>query len=58
MLNINNKRYGFDQTNKIVEGLNEEILNLNNKIQSLYFLVKKNQDTKIVILSKPRNFGL
>jgi len=46
MLNINNKRHGFDQTNKIVEGLNEEILQLNNKIQSLY--IKLNNYDKIV----------
>ena len=45
MLNINNKRYGFDQTNKIVEGLNDEILQLNNKIQSLY--IKLNNYDKI-----------
>ena len=45
MLNINNKRHGFDQTNKIVEGLNEEILQLNNKIQSLY--IKLNNYDKI-----------
>ena len=46
MLNINNKRHGFDQTNKIVEGLNNEILQLNNKIQSLY--IKLNDYDKIV----------
>ena len=46
MLNINNKRYGFDQTNKIVDNLNEEILQLNNKIQSLY--IKLNDYDKIV----------
>ena len=46
MLNINNKRHGFDQTNKIVEGLNDEILQLNNKIQSLY--VKLNDYDKIL----------
>ena len=45
MLNINNKRHGFDHTNKIVEGLNEEILKLNNKIQSLY--IKLNSYDKI-----------
>ena len=45
MLNINNKRHGFDQTNKIVEGLNNEILQLNNKIQSLY--IKLNNYDKI-----------
>ena len=47
MLNINNKRYGFDQTNKIVETLNEDILQLNNKIQSLY--LKLNNFDKIKI---------
>ena len=46
MLNINNKRHGFEQTNKIVEGLNNEILQLNNKIQSLY--IKLNDYDKIV----------
>ena len=46
MLNINNKRHGFDQTNKIVDNLNEEILQLNNKIQSLY--IKLNDYDKIV----------
>ena len=46
MLNINNKRYGFDQTNKIVEGLNEENLKLNNKIQSLY--IQLNNYDKVV----------
>lgn len=45
MLNINNKRHGFDQTNKIVEGLNEEILSLNNRISSI--LLKQNDYDKI-----------
>tara|TARA_B100000902_G_C26982277_1_gene750874 strand:- start:125 stop:661 length:537 start_codon:yes stop_codon:yes gene_type:complete len=46
MLNINNKRHGFDQTNKIVDNLNEEMLELNNKIQSLH--IKLNDYDKIV----------
>tara|TARA_B100001057_G_C22619771_1_gene860017 strand:+ start:38 stop:598 length:561 start_codon:yes stop_codon:yes gene_type:complete len=45
MLNINNKRHGFDQTNKIVDGLNEEILSLNNRISSI--LLKQNDYDKI-----------
>ena len=36
MVNITNKRHGFDETNKVIETLNEEILTLNNKVQSLY----------------------
>ncbi len=46
MLNITNKRHGFDETNKVIQNLNEEILQLNNKIQSLY--VKLNDYDKIV----------
>jgi len=36
MMNITNKRHGFDETNKVITQLNDEILELNNKIQSLY----------------------
>lgn len=46
MLNITNKRHGFDETNKVIQNLNGEILQLNNKIQSLY--VKLNDYDKIV----------
>jgi len=45
MLNINNKRHGFDQNNKVIEGLNEEILSLNNRISSI--LLKQNDYDKI-----------
>ena len=41
LMNITNKRHGFDETNKVIEGLNEEILQLNNKIQSLYIKLNK-----------------
>jgi len=46
MLNVSNKRHGFDQTNKVIENLNDEILQLNNKIQSLY--IKLNKYDKVV----------
>jgi hypothetical protein len=36
MMNVANKRHGWDETNKVISELNEEILELNNKIQSLY----------------------
>ena len=32
MLNINNKRHGYDQTNKVIENLNDEILHLHCKV--------------------------
>ena len=45
MLNITNKRHGYDETNKVIENLNEEILNLNNRISSI--LLKQNDYDKI-----------
>jgi hypothetical protein len=45
MLNINNKRHGFDQNNKVIENLNGEILSLNNRISSI--LLKQNDYDKI-----------
>ena len=45
MLNITNKRHGFDETNKVIQNLNDEILQLNNKIQGLY--IKLNNYDKI-----------
>ena len=45
MVNINNKRHNFDTTNKVISDLNDEILQLNNKISSLY--LKLNNYDKI-----------
>tara|TARA_Y100000389_G_scaffold176806_1_gene188579 strand:+ start:238 stop:801 length:564 start_codon:yes stop_codon:yes gene_type:complete len=36
MMNITNKRHGFDENNKVITQLTDEILTLNNKVQSLY----------------------
>jgi hypothetical protein len=44
-INLANKRHGFDTNNKIVEGLNEEILKLNNRISSI--LLNQNDYDKI-----------
>ena len=45
MLNISNKRHGFDETNKIISGLNNEILTLNNRISTI--LMNQNDYDKI-----------
>ena len=45
MLNLTNKRHGFDETNKVISGLNDEILTLNNRISTI--LMNQNDYDKI-----------
>jgi len=45
MLNLTNKRHGFDETNKVISRLNDEILTLNNRISTI--LMQQNDYDKI-----------
>ena len=45
MLNLTNKRHGFDETNNVISGLNDEIFSLNNKISTI--LMNQNDYDKI-----------